>query len=114
MESNSRWVHVAVCSLRYWSRNAEGQKIELRCIAVGKRELGVATRKSQMPGIPMTQSSTHFQSINPEFLLSKGNAGTKSGAETEEKAIQGLPHLGIHPICRHQICTLLLMPKSAC
>ena len=38
---------------------------------------------------------------NPEFLLSKGNAGTKSGAETEGKAIQSLPHLGIHSICRH-------------
>lgn len=25
--------------------------------------------------------------LKPEFLLSKGNSGTKSGAETEEKAI---------------------------
>jgi len=37
--------------------------------------------------------------MNPEFLLSKGNAGTKNGAETEGKAIQRLPHPGIHPIC---------------
>jgi hypothetical protein len=29
----------------------------------------------------------HLKSINPEFLLSKGTAGTKSGAETEGKAI---------------------------
>jgi hypothetical protein len=29
-------------------------------------------------------------------------ASAKSGAETEEKAIQRLPHLGIHPICRHK------------
>jgi hypothetical protein len=41
---------------------------------------------------------THLKNINPEFLLSKGNAGTKSGTETEGKAIQRLPHLGIHPI----------------
>jgi hypothetical protein len=27
---------------------------------------------------------------------------TKCGAETEGKAIQRLPHLGIHPIYRHQ------------
>jgi hypothetical protein len=26
-----------------------------------------------------------LQNINSEFLLSKGNAGTKSGAESEEK-----------------------------
>ena len=32
--------------------------------------------------------------FNPELLLSKGNAGTKSEAETERKAIQRLPHLG--------------------
>ncbi|XP_076789325.1 uncharacterized protein LOC143442126 isoform X2 [Arvicanthis niloticus] len=43
-----------------------------------------------------------------------GNAGTKNGGETEGKAIQRPPHLGIHPICRHQILTLLLMPRSAC
>jgi hypothetical protein len=49
---------------------------------------------------------THLKNINPEFLLSKENAGTKSGAETE------MPHLGIHPICRHQIQMLLLMPRN--
>jgi hypothetical protein len=42
---------------------------------------------------------THLKNINTEFLLSKGNAVTKNGAETEAKAIQKLPHLGIHPIC---------------
>jgi hypothetical protein len=31
---------------------------------------------------------THLQNINPELFLSKGNEGIKSGAETEEKAIQ--------------------------
>jgi hypothetical protein len=53
-----------------------------------------------------------LKNINPEFLLSKGNAETKNGAETKGKAIQRLPHLGIHPICRHQTQTLLLMPRS--
>jgi hypothetical protein len=28
----------------------EGQEIEQRCVAMGDGELGVATRKSQMPG----------------------------------------------------------------
>jgi hypothetical protein len=37
--------------------------------------------------------STHLQNFNPELLLSKGNTGTKSGAETEGKAIQRLPKL---------------------
>jgi hypothetical protein len=53
---------------------------------------------------------THLKNINPEFFLSKGNEGTKSGAETEGKAIQRLPHLGIHPICKHQ--TQTLMPRK--
>jgi hypothetical protein len=39
------------------------------------------------------------KNINPKLLLSKRNAGATSGAETEGKAIQRLPHLGIHPIC---------------
>jgi hypothetical protein len=37
------------------------------------------------------------QNFNPGLLLSKGNAGTKNGAETKRKDIQRLPHLGIHP-----------------
>jgi hypothetical protein len=36
-------------------------------------------------------SLTHHKKINPEFLLSKGNAGTKSGAVTEGKTIQRCP-----------------------
>ena len=39
---------------------------------------------------------------------------TKCGAETEGKAIQRLPHLGIHPIYSYQTQTLLWMPRSAC
>jgi hypothetical protein len=35
---------------------------------------------------------THLKNINPELLLSKGNAGTKSETETEGKAIQTLPY----------------------
>ena len=31
-------------------RHSEGQKIELRCIAVKDEELGLATRKSKMLG----------------------------------------------------------------
>jgi hypothetical protein len=40
----------------------------------------------------------HLKNINPEFLMTKGNGGTKS-AEIERKAIHKLPHLDIHPIC---------------
>jgi hypothetical protein len=31
-------------------------------------------------------------------ILTRGNKETKCGAETEGKATQRLPHLGIHPI----------------
>ena len=33
-----------------WRRYTEGQEIEQSCAAIGDGELGVATRKSQMPG----------------------------------------------------------------
>jgi hypothetical protein len=39
-----------------------------------------------------------IQIFNPKWFLSKGNMGTKCGAETEGKAIQRLFHLGIYPI----------------
>jgi hypothetical protein len=43
----------------------------------------------------------------------RGNSETKSGAGSEGKAIQRLPHLGIHPIYSHQTQRLLWMPRSA-
>jgi hypothetical protein len=57
---------------------------------------------------------SHSKNINTKLFLSKGNAGTVSRTETEGKAIQRWPHLEIHPICRHQTQTLLLMPRSTC
>jgi hypothetical protein len=47
-------------------------------------------------------------------ILTGGNMETKCGAETEGKTIQRLPHLGIHPIYRHQTQILLWMPRNAC
>jgi hypothetical protein len=47
-------------------------------------------------------------------ILEGGNTETKCGAETERKALQTLPRLGIHFIYRHQSQTLLWMPRSAC
>lgn len=44
---------------------------------------------------------THLKVFNPEMLLSKGGTG-KNGTETEWSAIQGMPHLGTHLVCRHQ------------
>jgi hypothetical protein len=41
---------------------------------------------------------THLKNNNPEFLLSKGNAGTKSGIKSEGKVIQRLLHLEMDPI----------------
>ena len=49
------------------------------------------------------------QNVGPLVLLRKGNKilmganmEKKCRAETEGKAIQRLPHLGIHPIYSHQ------------
>jgi hypothetical protein len=36
-------------------------------------------------------------------ILTGGNMETKCEAETEGKAMERLPHLGIHPIYSHQI-----------
>jgi hypothetical protein len=61
------------------------------------------------------------QNVSASVLLRKrnkitmgANMETKCGAETEGKAIQILPHLGIHPIYSHQTQTLLWMSRSAC
>ena len=61
------------------------------------------------------------QSMNTLVLLSRrnkipteGDTGTKCGAESEEKTIQRLPHLGIHPIYSYKTQTLSCMPTSAC
>jgi hypothetical protein len=61
------------------------------------------------------------QSVDTLVLLRRGNkmpmggvTETKCGAETKGKAIQRLPHLGIHPMHRHHTQTLLWMPTSTC
>ena len=45
-------------------------------------------------------------------ILIRANTETKYGAETEGKAIQRLPHLGIHHIYSHQMQTLLWFPRQ--
>ena len=71
---------------------------------------------AQKLGIPKIQFTDHMklkrkedQSVGALVLLRRGNkiltranAETKFGAETERKAIQRLPHLGIYPIYSHQ------------
>jgi hypothetical protein len=61
------------------------------------------------------------QNVDDSVLLRRGhkiltgrNMETTCGAETEGKATQRLPHMGIHPIYSHQAQTLQWMPKSAC
>ena len=60
------------------------------------------------------------QRVDTSVLLRRGNkipmggdTETKCGPETEGKAIQRLPYLGIHPIYCHQTQTLLWMSTSA-
>ena len=59
------------------------------------------------------------QSVGASVLLRKGNkilmganTETKCGAETEGKAIQRLPHLGIHPTYSHQ--TQIVVDANKC
>jgi hypothetical protein len=56
--------------------------------------------------------STNIITFNPEFFDLRKIQG-ENGAETEEKAIQRLPNLGIHLIYRHQTPVLLLVSRSA-
>ena len=83
---------------------------------------------AQKLGIPKIQFTDHMklkkkedQSVDASVLLRRGNEiltggnmETKCRVDTEGKAIQRLPHLGIHSIHSHQMKTLLWMPKSAC
>ena len=78
--------------------------------------------------IPKIQFTDHMklkkkedQSVDASVFLRRGNKiltgankETKCGSETEGKAIQRLPYLGIHPIYSHHTQTLLWMPRSAC
>ena len=50
--------------------------------------------------------------IRDNKILRGGNMETKCGAKTEGKAIQRLPHLGTHPIYRHQTQTPLQLPRN--
>jgi hypothetical protein len=57
-------------------------------------------------------ASVHLRRENKIFT--RENTETRYGAETEEKAIQRLPHVEIHPLYSHQTHKLLWMPRNAC
>ena len=79
-------------------------------------------------GIPKVQFTDHMKlkkkedhSVDVSVLLRRGNRilmganmEIKCGAETEGKAIQRVPYLGIEAISSHQSQTVLRMPKSEC
>jgi hypothetical protein len=81
-------------------------------------------QKLRIPRVEFTDhkfKKIEDQSVAALALLRKENkkthgrdTETKCGAETEGKAIQRLPDLGIHPIYSHQAQILLWMPTSAC
>jgi len=52
--------------------------------------------------------------LEGEQNIHRGNMETKYGAETEGKAIQRRPHMGIHLTCSPQTQLLLGMPRGAC
>jgi hypothetical protein len=47
-------------------------------------------------------------------ILTRGKVGKKCGTETEGKAIQRLPYMGLYHIYSCQNHTLLILPGSAC
>jgi hypothetical protein len=47
-------------------------------------------------------------------ILTRANMEAKNGAETEGKAKQRLPHMGIHPLYSYQIHTLVQMLRNSC
>jgi hypothetical protein len=55
---------------------------------------------------------THLRRGNKTPM--EGVTETKCGVETEGMTIQRWTHLGIHPIYKHQIQTLLWRPTNAC
>jgi hypothetical protein len=83
---------------------------------------------SQKLRIPRIQFTDHIklrnmedQNVDTSVLLRRGNkifkggnTETNCGVETEGKVMLRLPHLGIHPIYRHQMQTVLWMARSAC
>ena len=75
--------------------------------------MGCLERKDR---IPKKQFTDDVKLKKKETKYSREEIRTqeiKYGAETEGNVTQRLPHLGIHPICRHQTHTLLQMPRSA-
>jgi hypothetical protein len=80
------------------------------------------TQKLRIPNIQfakhMKLKNKEDQSVGTSFLLRMGNKIPMEGvteikfrAEMEERTIQRLPHMGIHPIYNHQTQTLLHMPE---
>jgi hypothetical protein len=58
-------------------------------------------------------SATHVAgAMSCSMVGSLQRQSVEYGAKTDRKAIQRLPHLGIHPIYRHQTQTLLWMPRT--
>jgi hypothetical protein len=82
------------------------------------QQRGDRTCRDYLQWIGMTPSwgmgsPIHLKVFNTELFPSKGKTRTKK-RNRDWKAIQRPPYLGIHPICRYQTQTLLLMPRSAC
>ena len=83
---------------------------------------------AQKFGVPKIQFAKHMklmkkedQNVDTSFLFRMGNkipmegvTKTKFTAETVERTIHRLPHLGIHSIYNYQTQTILHMPARFC
>ena len=88
-------------------------------------EKWILSQKLRIPKIQFTDymkpKKKEDKSVDTSVLLRRGNKipmggdiETKCGAETEGKAVQRLPNLGIHPIDSNKTWTLSWMPRNAC
>jgi len=85
-----------------------------------RRDLAWNTEEKNITEYHMKFKKKEDQNVDASFLLrwenkilSGLNTEIKSEARAEEKVIQTMPHLGIHPICSRQTQSLLLMPRSS-
>ena len=104
----------------YW-----GNLITEEVIRYALTDKWILAQKHRTPKIKFAKhkkiKKNEDQSVDTSFLLRMGNKifmegviETKFIPEMEERTIQRLPHLGIHPINSHQMQTLLHMPARFC
>ena len=75
----------------------------MKCAENGERDPVETTTSRQAQPLAEGWGRLPISKVfNEEMFLSKGRTGTENEIENEDRASQGLAHLGIHHVCRHQ------------